>query len=247
MSRQNILGIIPARMASTRFPGKPLALIAGKPMIQRVYERACLANSLQQVVIATDTQEIATVAESFGAKAVMTSANHPSGLDRVLEVAEKFSSYSYYLNIQGDEPLIAPATIDAVAALFRNPACEVATAAVAFRNRGDVQDPNQVKVVLGVGNRALYFSRSPIPYFRNQNSGIEPLKHLGLYGYSAAALKKIKQLPQHPLELAESLEQLRFLAHGMYIGVAIVQEESIGVDLPSDIEKVENFLRVNAQ
>lgn len=241
---KNILGVIPARMASTRFYGKPLAMIAGKTMIERVYQQACKAASLTKVVIATDSQEIRQTASQFGAEVVMTSAEHPSGLDRIIEVAAKFNNFSHYINIQGDEPLIAPQTINVVANLFEVSQCDVSTAAIAIKNKADYEDPNKVKVVLNTKGHALYFSRSPLPYYRDFDmfKSNPPLKHLGIYGYTHEALNKIVTMKQHPLELAEQLEQLRFLANGLTIGVVQVEHESLGVDVPSDIDIVESML-----
>ena len=243
--KRRTLGIIPARFASTRFPGKPLALIQGQPMIWWVYHSAKKCSALDKVIVATDDERIAQTVEDFGGEALLTSAHHPSGFDRIGEVSDRFSDFTHYVNIQGDEPLIASDTITAALNLFENPACDISTSAVAFQNDADFQNENMVKVVLAADQRALYFSRSPIPFYRNTElkSTLAPLKHQGLYCYSARALHKLRALPQADLEKAESLEQLRFLFHGFGIFVAIAKQDSPGVDTPEDILRVEKLLK----
>lgn len=235
--------VIPARMASTRFYGKPLALIDGKPMIQHVVERCRASIFGQELVVATDSEEIVAACAKFNSPAMLTSANHPSGLDRVIEVALKLPQYKYYLNVQGDEPIISPKTINAVGELLQKKDCEIATAAFPISNDTDYENPHVVKVVLDNEQRALYFSRSPIPYFRNRETPLKPLKHLGIYGYRRETLLAIEKFRTHPLEIAESLEQLRFLAHGLKIYVAVVNEDSRGVDVKEDIAIVEKILK----
>lgn len=241
-----IVGIIPARFASTRFPGKPLHLIAGKPLIQRVVERCRLARSLADVVVATDDPRIAEVAQPF-ARVVMTHPDHPSGTDRIAEAAQSLDADAC-VNIQGDEPLMDPDVVDAVAGLLAS--AEMSTAATAIKEPADLDNPNIVKVVVGTDGHALYFSRSTIPFLRDLSR--EPaatrmaafpfLRHLGIYGYRQSALQRIVAWPPSTLELAEKLEQLRALEHGIRIAVARVDHEGIGVDVPSDVARVEAIL-----
>ncbi len=242
-----IIGIIPARYASTRFPGKPLALIAGKSLIQRVVEQCQKAKSLSEVVVATDDERIARVAQAF-CRVEMTLADHPSGSDRIAEVAGRLAGDAV-VNIQGDEPLIAPAVIDAVAdALAQN---EISTAATPITNFAELDNPNVVKVVVNAAGRALYFSRRTIPYLREAASRPVPeqlaafpfLKHLGIYGYRRETLLRLVKFPVSPLENAEKLEQLRALEHGIGIAVVKVDYDSVGVDLPEDVKRVEAILR----
>jgi 3-deoxy-manno-octulosonate cytidylyltransferase (CMP-KDO synthetase) len=243
------IGIIPARYASTRFPGKPLALIAGKPLIQRVVERCQLAKSLSEVVVATDDARIAEMARGF-CRVEMTRADHPSGSDRIAEVASRCECDAV-VNIQGDEPLIDPAVIDAVAgALAHN---EMSTAATSIRNADEYDNPNVVKVVVNAAGRALYFSRRTIPYLReaasrsvNEQLAAFPfLKHLGIYGYRRETLLRLVKFPMSPLEQAEKLEQLRALENGIQIAVVKVDYDSVGVDAPDDVKRVEELLKVN--
>lgn len=241
------LGVIPARYASTRFPGKPLALIAGKPMIEHVYAAASACRELAQVVVATDDERIASAVKRFGGTAVMTRADHASGFDRIVEVAEKFPDYTHYANVQGDEPLLPAENITGALALFRQygDACHVATIAVPFTAQHDFENTNMVKVVLSHDARALYFSRSPIPFYRKGSitGPLRALKHQGFYAYSRTALLALSRLRVAPLEEAEGLEQLRFLYHGYAIYVHIAQQDSPGVDVPEDIERVESLLK----
>lgn len=241
-----ILGIIPARYASTRFPGKPLALIAGQPLIQRVVERCRLARTLAEVIVATDDPRIAEVAGRF-ARVEMTRDDHPSGTDRIAEVARRVEADAY-VNIQGDEPLMDPAVIDAVAGLLDRDG--MTTASTPLRDPAEYDNPNVVKVVTRVDGRALYFSRRTIPYLRDlaqqpvagQLAGFPFRKHLGIYGYRREVLLQIVGFPVSPLETAEKLEQLRALENGIPIAVAPVDHESIGVDHPSDVARVEALL-----
>ncbi len=243
-----IHGIIPARYASTRFPGKPLALVAGKPLIQHVVEQCRKAKSLSEVIVATDDARIADVAKAF-CRVEMTRADHPSGSDRISEVAARCECDAV-VNIQGDEPMIDPAVIDAVAeALTRS---EMSTAATPIRSVEEYENPNVVKVVADAAGRALYFSRRTIPYLREAASrpAIEQLaafpflKHLGIYGYRRETLLRLVGFPVSPLENAEKLEQLRALENGIAIAVVRVDYDSIGVDLPADVARVETLLRL---
>ncbi|HXT11730.1 MAG TPA: 3-deoxy-manno-octulosonate cytidylyltransferase [Candidatus Angelobacter sp.] len=241
-----ILGVIPARYASTRFPGKPLALIAGKPLIQRVVERCRQAKSLGDVIVATDDSRIAEAARAF-CRVEMTRADHPSGSDRIAEVAAR-SECDAVVNIQGDEPLIDPAVIDAVAGALAQ--SEMSTAATPIQNVAEYDNPNVVKVVVNAAGRALYFSRRTIPYLReaasrsaNEQLAAFPfLKHLGIYGYRRETLLRLVRFPVSPLENAEKLEQLRALENGIPIAVVKVNYDSVGVDVPEDVARVEKIL-----
>jgi len=259
-----IIGIIPARYASTRFPGKPLAQIAGQPLIQRVVERCQQAKSLSEIVVATDDKRIADVAAKF-CRVEMTREDHPSGSDRIAEVALR-NNCDAVVNIQGDEPLIDPAVIDAVAGALNTPAtspppldvrcspghgAEMSTAATLIRNPEEYDNPNVVKVVVNSAGRALYFSRRTIPYLReaasrsaNEQLAAFPfLKHLGIYGYRRETLLQLVKFPVSPLEQAEKLEQLRALENGIPIAVVKVNYDSVGVDMPEDVKRVEELLR----
>ncbi len=242
-----IIGIIPARYGSTRFPGKPLALIAGKPLIQHVVERCQQARSLSDVVVATDDTRIWEVAQGF-CRAEMTSPDHPSGTDRLAEVVERCQCDAA-VNIQGDEPMIDPAVVDAVAgALAGN---EMSTAATRITDEGEFASPNVVKVVVNSAGRALYFSRHTIPYLRDaasrsiaeQMAAFSFLKHIGIYGYRRDTLLRLVKFPVSPLEQAEKLEQLRALENGIGIAVVKVEYDSVGVDVPGDVARVERLLK----
>jgi 3-deoxy-manno-octulosonate cytidylyltransferase (CMP-KDO synthetase) len=241
-----VLGIIPARYASTRFPGKALALIAGKPLIQHVVERCQKAKALAEVIVATDDARIAEVVKKF-CRVEMTRPEHPSGTDRIAEVAARCQCDAV-VNVQGDEPLIDPAVIDAVAgALAQN---EMSTAATRIKNSADYDNPNVNKVVVNAAGRALYFSRRTIPYLREAASGSVSeqlaafpfLKHLGIYGYRRETLLRLVKFPVSPLESAEKLEQLRALENGIPIAVVKVDYDSVGVDTPEDVKRVEKLL-----
>jgi len=242
-----VVGIIPARFASTRFPGKPLALIAGKPLIQRVVEQCQTAKSLSEIIVATDDDRIFNAAKKF-CRVEMTAANHPSGSDRIAEVAGKIPCDAI-VNIQGDEPLIEPGVIDSVANALAN--CEMSTAATRIKSIPELDNPNVVKVVVNAAGRALYFSRRTIPYLREAASGSPGeqlaafafLKHLGIYGYRRATLLRLVKFPVSPLEKAEKLEQLRALENGIQIAVVKVDYDSVGVDAPEDVEWVERYLK----
>ena len=244
------IGIIPARYASTRFPAKPLALLGGKPVIQRVYEQ--VNGVLDEACVATDDERIEAAVKAFGGKVVMTSTHHKSGTDRVQEAFEKIGQgYDVVVNIQGDEPFIQPSQLEAVKACFEDEATQIATLVKPFVEADGweaLQNPNSPKVVVDGRMNALYFSRSVIPYLRGAEKE-EWLKkhtyykHIGLYAYRAEVLKEITRLPQSSLELAESLEQLRWLENGYRIKVGITNTETIGIDTPEDLEKAEKFLK----
>ena len=241
-----MIGIIPARYGSTRFPGKPLALIAGKPLIRHVVERCQQAKSLAEVIVATDDTRIWEVAQGF-CRAEMTAPDHPSGSDRIAEVAARCGCDAV-VNIQGDEPLIDPAVIDAVAGALAQ--AEMSTAATPIKTPAEYDNPNAVKVVVNAAGWALYFSRRTIPFLRDAaNSSVSEqmaafpfLKHLGIYGYRRDALLRLVKFPVSPLERAEKLEQLRALENGIRIAVVKVAYESVGVDVPADVKRVERLL-----
>ena len=243
-----IVGIIPARYASTRFPGKPLALIAGKPLIQHVVERCQKARSLGEVVVATDDTRIWEVVQNF-CRVEMTRPDHPSGSDRIAEVAGRCQCDAV-VNIQGDEPLIDPKVIDAVAGALQRD--EMSTAATRIQDAAELGNPNVVKVVVNAAGRALYFSRRTIPYLREAASGsgneqlaaFAFLKHLGIYGYRRETLLRLVKFPVSPLENAEKLEQLRALENGIQIAVVKVDYDSVGVDVPGDVKRVERLLKL---
>ena len=237
------MGAIPARYGSTRLPGKPLLPIAGRPMIEHVYTRVARARGLDRVVVLTDDERIARAVEGFGGDCEMTPADCASGTDRIAWAARRWdaSAASAIINVQGDEPLIDPEEISAVAEhLAAHPEDPVVTLATPAAPE-DMGNPNAVKVVLARDGAALYFSRAPIPYPR-QEGGFAPLKHLGIYGYQRDALLRLAALPPSPLERGESLEQLRALENGMGIRVLIVDRASIGVDTAEDLERVERIL-----
>jgi 3-deoxy-manno-octulosonate cytidylyltransferase (CMP-KDO synthetase) len=243
------LGVIPARYASTRFPGKPLADINGKPMIQKVYEQALQA--LEHVYVATDDKRIEDAVKSFGGKVIMTSTNHQSGTDRIAEAAniitEKLKlNFDVVINIQGDEPFIQPEQINSLKSCFNNPSTEIATLIKKITNTDEIFDPNKVKVVTAKDNRALYFSRSPIPFVRGENqeewlNKNSFFKHIGMYAYRFDSLMKVTKLEQSELELSESLEQLRWLENGYWIQTEITEHESIGIDTPEDLMRVKEM------
>jgi 3-deoxy-manno-octulosonate cytidylyltransferase (CMP-KDO synthetase) len=235
-----IIGIIPARYSATRLPGKPLADICGKPLIQYVYEQAKKVKLLEDVIVATDDERILEAVEKFGGKAVMTSPSHPSGTDRCAEVARKIDC-DFVINIQGDEPLIPPEVIDKVAEALKESTDETPmTSAATIASEEERENSNVVKVVTDQKGIALYFSRSPIPFYRNP---IAPtLRHIGIYGYRKDFLLKFVSLPQTPLERTESLEQLRALEHGFRIKIVLVDYSPVGVDTPEDLERVRKLL-----
>jgi len=242
----HIFGIIPARYASTRFPGKPLHPIAGRPLIQHVVERCRLAKSLSEIIVATDDQRIAEVAKKF-CRVEMTSDQHPSGTDRIAEVISRCECDAA-VNIQGDEPLIDPAVVDAVAQALAG--LQMSTAATPIKDAAEYDNPNVVKVVVNAAGRALYFSRRTIPFVRDaasrpvaeQLAAFPFLKHLGIYGYRRETLLRLVKFPVSPLEAAEKLEQLRALDNGVEIAVVKVLHDSVGVDVPGDVERVERLI-----
>jgi 3-deoxy-manno-octulosonate cytidylyltransferase (CMP-KDO synthetase) len=239
----NIIGIIPARYASTRFPGKPLIDIKGKSMIQRVYEQCRKAESLSDVIVATDDERIAAHVKSFGGKVVMTAETHQSGTDRCAEVVHKYDGLcDAVINIQGDEPFIDPSQIDALAFVFHGLHTQIATLIKPLKDEADVKNPNVVKVIKNKDNKAIYFSRSPIPYRRSPEAAIVYYKHIGIYGYRKEVLTAITQLPVGSLEQAESLEQLRWIENGYPITLAETTIENIAIDTPDDLQKVLNML-----
>ncbi len=242
-----VLGLIPARYASTRFPGKPLHPIAGKPLIQHVVERCKLARSLSEVIVATDDARIRDVVREF-CRVEMTRPDHPSGSDRIAEVAARCACDAV-VNIQGDEPLVDPGVIDAVAAALADN--EMSTAATVIGEPAEYDNPNVVKVVVNSAGHALYFSRRTIPYLRDaasrsaaeQLAAFPFLKHLGIYGYRRETLLRLVNYPVSPLEAAEKLEQLRALEHGIAIAVVKVKYDGVGVDIQEDVARVEARLR----
>lgn len=244
------LGIIPARYASTRFPAKPLALLGGKPVIQRVYEQ--VVKLLDDAVVATDDERIEAAVKAFGGKVVMTSTSHRSGTDRCYEALTKVDGeFDVVINIQGDEPFIQPSQIRTVMDCFEDSSTQIATLVKPFTPQDGfdaLENVNSPKVVVNKQMQALYFSRSIIPFFRNKEkkewlAGHTYYKHIGLYAYRAEVLKEITQLPQSSLELAESLEQLRWLENGYVIKVGESQVETIGIDTPEDLARAELFLK----
>ena len=240
-----VIGVIPARWGSTRFPGKSLYDVAGKPLVQWVWERASQAMSLDRVVVATDDERIRVVVESFGGEAMMTRPDHPSGTDRVAEVAEALGGH-VWINIQGDEPMIDPGLVDQVADfLVADGRWDMATAATRFQNMDDVRHVGAVKVVCGIDDHALYFSRSVIPYDRDGQklSANQYWRHLGLYAYQRSFLEKLVATPPCALEQAEKLEQLRALHLGCRMKVVRTKDTSVGVDTPEDVPRAEEALR----
>jgi len=240
-----VVVVIPARYGSTRLPGKPLVQLAGKPMIQRVYERAKLAKQANQVIVATDDERIVKAVEAFGGEARMTRTDHRTGTERVAEVAAHVEG-DIFVNVQGDEPLLDPAAVDtAVASLLEEPVASISTVATPIKTPGDIMDPNVVKTVLDFDGNALYFSRAPIPWVRDTASKtlVRHLKHLGLYVFQREALLEYATLPQGELERIEQLEQLRWMENGWKIRVAEVEHDAVSVDVPEDVERVEKLLQ----
>ena len=241
------IAIIPARYASTRFPGKPLAILGGKTVIQRVYEQA--SSVLDEVYVATDDKRISNVVEAFGGRVVMTRADHKSGTDRIEEATEKIgTSADVIINIQGDEPFIQQSQIKTLMQLFDFTETQIGTLGKPFDTMDAVLNPNSPKIVCDKRGFALYFSRSVIPFVRSQEQATwidhyPYLKHLGLYAYRREVLREVTRLPQSPLELAESLEQLRWLENGYRIRVGLTDVETVGIDTPEDLCRAEEFLK----
>ncbi len=240
-----VVVVIPARYGATRLPGKPLVLLAGKPMIQRVYERARLAKQVDRVIVATDDERIVKAVEGFGGEARMTRTEHRTGTERVAEVAAREQG-EVFVNVQGDEPLLDPNAIDvAVNALLEEPIASISTVATQIKTPGDIMDPNVVKAVLDFDDNAIYFSRAPIPWVRDTTGKIvvRHLKHLGLYVFRREALLEYPTLPQGELERIEQLEQLRWMENGWKIRVAEVEHDAVSVDVPEDVTRVEKLLQ----
>lgn len=242
-----ILGIIPARYASTRFPGKPLVDILGKSMVMRVFEQASKSSQLSKVVVATDDQRIFDHVNKHGGSAVMTATDHTSGTDRCLEaltLSEQEETFDAVINIQGDEPYIDPEQITQVAKILQqSDDVQIATLIKKTDKKEELSDPNTVKAVTDISGRALYFSRAPIPFHRDENAGFTAFTHVGIYGYKSSVLKKIAVLPPAPPEKLEKLEQLRWLYHGYTIHTAVTAFESKGIDTPEDLSILINNSR----
>lgn len=240
------IGIIPARYASTRFPGKPLAMLGGRTVIQRVYEQATAI--LDEAYVATDDERIFQAVEQFGGRAIMTRADHKSGTDRIEEAAEKIGTQAdVIINIQGDEPFIQKSQIETLMHLFDDPSTQIGTLGKRFESIEAAMNPNSPKIVTDKRGFALYFSRSIIPYVRGKEQSewlqhFPYLKHLGLYAYRREVLQEVTQLPQSPLEIAESLEQLRWLENGYRIRVGLTDVETVGIDTPEDLQRAEELL-----
>lgn len=241
------IGIIPARYASTRFPGKPLALLGGKPVIQHVYEK--VAAVLEAAYVATDDERIYDVVKSFGGQVVMTRTDHKSGTDRIEEAIEKIGGeWDVVVNVQGDEPFVAKSQLDTICHCFDDSTTQIATLGKPFESMEAVQNPNSPKIVVDNMGFAMYFSRSVIPYVRGKEKSswlthYPFLKHLGIYAYRKDVLRQVTQLPQSSLEIAESLEQLRWLQNGFKIKVGTTDVETVGIDTPQDLERAEEFLK----
>jgi 3-deoxy-manno-octulosonate cytidylyltransferase (CMP-KDO synthetase) len=245
MSDPKVIVVIPSRYASTRLPGKPLVPLAGKPMVQHVYERAKRAQTVHRVIVATDDQRIMDAVTAFGGEARMTRSDHRTGTERIAEVAAHEPG-DVFVNVQGDEPLIDPVAIDtAVGALLEEPQAQISTVATPIRHAGDILDPNVVKTVLDFDGNALYFSRAPIPWIRDtqQKVHVKYWKHLGLYVFQREALLEFPTLPQGELERIEQLEQLRWLENGWKIRVAEVAHDAVSVDVPEDVARVEKLMQ----
>lgn len=237
------IGIIPARYSSSRFPGKPLAILGGKPVIEHVYRQ--VSSVMEDVFVATDDQRIYDAVEAFGGKAIMTRSDHKSGTDRICEALEKVGgSFDVVINIQGDEPFIQKSQLETVMQCFDDPRTQIATLGKSFELMEAVENPNSPKIVLDNDGYALYFSRSVIPFVRGKEheewlSHFPYLKHIGLYAYRTEVLREVSKLPQSTLELAESLEQLRWLQNGYKIKVGLTNVETIGIDTPEDLQRAE--------
>ncbi len=237
-----IIGLIPARYASTRFPGKPLKLLANKPIIQHVYEQSIKCSKLDEVYIATDDERIRDVIASFGGKVIMTASTHTSGTDRLAEASENLDA-DLIVNIQGDEPLIEPNIIELALSVWDSDSdFEMSTIATPITDIEDYNNPNVVKVVLAKNGNGLYFSRSPIPYFRNKTN-LQTYRHIGLYVYRKSFLLQFTKLSPSPLEQAEGLEQLRALENGYNIRVVITDYAAYGIDTPEDLIRIEKLMK----
>jgi 3-deoxy-manno-octulosonate cytidylyltransferase (CMP-KDO synthetase) len=242
------IAVIPARYASTRLPGKPLVPLAGRPMIERVWERVRQARKISRIIIATEDERIQRAVSAFGGEALRTRAEHRSGTERVAEVAAGAAGQGeeIFVNVQGDEPMVEPGAIDAaVEAIEKDPGVTVTTLAVPIVRPADIMDPNIVKVVLDFDGNALYFSRAPIPWVRDAGAPVhvQHLKHLGLYAFRREALLDFPTLPVGDLERVEQLEQLRWIENGYKIRVSETAHDSVSVDVPEDVARVEQLLR----
>ena len=246
MKNPLVLGIIPARFASTRFPGKLLSPILEKPLLQHTYENAKKCAMLDEILIATDDERIATFARSLNAPVVMTPSSCSTGTDRIASVIENHKAYtdfSIIVNIQGDEPCLHPQTIDStIQALLQNASAQMSTPIVPCSCLEEIQDPSVVKCVINRSGQALYFSRAPIPYLREKHIETQYYRHLGLYCYQKDFVLEYTKLKETPMQLAESLEQLKVLEHGYTIQTCVVHDSSIGVDTPEDVQKIETIL-----
>ena len=247
-----VLAIIPARYASTRFPGKPLALLGGKPVVRWVWERVSSVEEMTDVVVATDDERIAGAVEAFGGRAMMTGSQHRSGTDRCGEVVERLreegKEYDVAINVQGDEPFVMPEQLRCLVGCFADKDTCIATLKTAVRNSDELFSPNNVKVVCDLRGRALYFSRQPLPHLRGVDPGkwlekVRYYKHVGIYAFRTSTLRELVRLPQSPLELSESLEQLRWLENGFEIRVEETAAANIGIDTPEDMAEAERYLK----
>jgi 3-deoxy-manno-octulosonate cytidylyltransferase (CMP-KDO synthetase) len=239
----NVIGVIPARYDSSRFPGKPLVVIGGKSMIQRVYEQCSKSTSISKLIVATDDQRIADHVKLFGGNVTLTSINHQSGTDRCAEVANNYPEFDILINIQGDEPMINPDQIDLLCKCFENPNASIATLVKKISSNEELFNENTPKVILNKNNEAILFSRTAIPFIRGKakENWIEQYtfyKHIGIYGFKTETLKKLNNLPVSALESAEALEQLRWIENGYRIHTAITDKESQAIDTPQDLEKL---------
>ena len=249
MDDQRVIVVIPSRYGSTRLPGKPLLALAGKPMVQHVYERAKRAQTVDRVVVATDDERIVDVVKAFGGEVRMTRTDHRTGTERIAEVAAHELG-DIFVNVQGDEPLIDPVAIDtAVASLLEEPVAQISTVATPIRHPGDIMDPNIVKTVLDFDSNGMYFSRAPIPWVRDrqQKVHLKYWKHLGLYVFQRDALLEYPTLPQGELERIEQLEQLRWLENGWKIRVAEVEHDAVSVDVAEDVTRVEKLMKAQKE
>ena len=244
----NVIGVIPARYDSSRFPGKPLVDIGGKSMIQRVYEQCSKSTSISKLIVATDDQRIADHVELFGGNVTLTSINHQSGTDRCAEVANNYPEFDILINIQGDEPMINPDQIDLLCKCFENPNASIATLVKKISSNEELFNENTPKVILNKNNEAILFSRTAIPFIRGKakENWIEQYtfyKHIGIYGFKTETLKKLNNLPVSALESAEALEQLRWIENGYRIHTAITDKESQAIDTPQDLEKLLKWIK----
>jgi 3-deoxy-manno-octulosonate cytidylyltransferase (CMP-KDO synthetase) len=244
----NIIGVIPARYDSSRFPGKPLVDIGGKSMIQRVYEQCSKSTTLNKLIVATDDQRIADHVKLFGGNVTLTSINHQSGTDRCAEVANNYPEFDFLINIQGDEPMINPDQIDLLCKCFENPHASIATLVKKISSNEELFNENTPKVILNKNNEAILFSRTAIPFIRGKakENWIEQYtfyKHIGIYGFKTETLKNLNNLPVSALESAEALEQLRWIENGYRIHTAITDKESLAIDTPQDLEKLLKWIK----